>query len=293
MMTTTKEVMTSYTIDPATTVGKVALAVANLDKMIRFYEQVMGLDVLEHDANSAELGVDSESILRLESRPNGQQHPNATGLYHLAILLPTRADLGQWLRHFVESTGRMIDGASDHLVSEALYQRDTEGNGLEIYRDRSRAEWNYEDDGRVVMGGLALDLPALVADGHKEPFTKMPSGTTLGHVHLQVSSIEQTVQFYTEVLGLGYMTGYGDSAAFMSAGGYHHHLGANTWHSQGALPPPEGSLGLLYYTIVLPDTAVRDTLLTCLETHNIATESQNGDPLVRDPSGNSVLLIVA
>lgn len=292
-MTTTKQAKTTYVIDPATTVGKVALGVANLDKMARFYEQVMGLDVLEHDTESAELGVDNKAILHLESRPNGKQHPNATGLYHLAILLPTRADLGQWLRHFVQSTSRMIDGASDHLVSEALYQRDPEGNGLEIYRDRPRDEWTYEEDGRVVMGGLALDLPALAADGHKEPFTKMPVDTTLGHVHLQVSDIAQTVWFYTQMLGLDYMTGYGDSAAFMSAGGYHHHLGANTWHSNGAASPPEGSLGLLYYTIVLPDTAVRDTLLTHLQTQNIPISFLNGDPLVRDPSGNSVVLAVA
>jgi catechol 2,3-dioxygenase len=292
MMTTTKQVMTTYTIDPATTVGKVVLGVANLDKMVRFYEQVMGLDLLEHGPDSAELGVDNKPIVRLESRPNGQQYPNATGLYHLAILLPTRADLGQWLRHFVQSQGRMIDGASDHLVSEALYQRDPEGNGLEIYRDRPRDKWNYQEDGRIVMGGLALDLPALAADGHQEPFSKMPSGTTLGHVHLQVSDVPQTLWFYNEVLGFENMISF-DTAAFMAAGGYHHHLGANIWHSKGAAPPPEGSLGLLYYTIVLPDTAVRQTLLTRLEAHNIPVESINGDPLVRDPSGNAVVLAVA
>jgi catechol 2,3-dioxygenase len=289
MMTITKQVTTSYTIDPATTVGKVALSVANLDQMVRFYEQVMGLDLLEQSAESVELGVDNRPIVRLESRPNGRQYPKATGLYHLAILLPTRADLGQWLRHFVQSTSRMIDGASDHLVSEALYQRDPEGNGLEIYRDRPRDEWKYEEDGRIVMGGLALDLPALVADGHNEAFSKMPGGTTLGHVHLQVSDIPQTLWFYHELLGLENMISF-DTAAFMAAGGYHHHLGANTWHSLGAAPPPENSLGLLYYTLILPDTAVRDTLLARLEAHGVPVSLHNGETLVRDPSGNAVVL---
>jgi catechol 2,3-dioxygenase len=289
----TEQTSKNYTIEAATTVGKVALGVADLAKMVDFYTDVMGLDVLSQDGQTAELGIDNQAIVRLESRPDGQQYPNATGLYHLAILLPTRADLGQWLRHFVQATSRMIDGASDHLVSEALYQRDPEGNGLEIYRDRPRDEWEYEENGRVIMGGLALDLPALVADGQQTPFHKMPSGTTLGHVHLQVSNIDQTVWFYSELMGLGYMTGYGDSAAFMSAGGYHHHLGANTWHSLAASPPPDDALGLLYYTLLLPDVASREALVNRLQIHNIATSTLNGDPLVRDPSGNAVVLTVA
>lgn len=282
-----------YIIDPAVTVGKVALGVADLDKMVGFYEQVMGLQVLARDEQTAELGLDNQAIVCLESRPNGRQYPNATGLYHLAILLPSRADLGQWLRHFVQFTSRMIDGASDHLVSQALYQRDPEGNGLEIYWDHPRDEWAYEENGRVIMDNLSLDLPALVAAAPEEAFNHMPSGTTLGHVHLQVSDIDETVWFYTELLGLGYMTGYGDSAAFMSAGGYHHHLGANTWHSLGASAPPEDALGLLYYTLLLPNTAVRDTLVNRLQTHNIPISSLDGEPLVRDPSGNAVVLGVA
>lgn len=280
-----------FTIDPATTVGWVTLGVADLEMMTRYYEQVIGLTLLRGDETSSELGVDGQPIVRLEARPHGRRYPNAPGLYHLAILVPTRADLGQWLRHYISTQNRMIDGAGDHFVSEALYLSDPEGNGLEIYRDRPRDTWEFRN-GELVMGTAAVDLPAVVAAAHDAPFTGMPSGTTLGHVHLQVRDVAEAVRFYGDVLGFDYMVGFA-SAGFMSAGGYHHHLGMNTWHSRRADPAPAGSLGLINYSIVLPTQAARDALLAHLNRLNIPLEQVGDDPVVRDPSGSAVILTVS
>jgi catechol 2,3-dioxygenase len=286
----TDQPLESLTIDSTTTVGTVTLAVSDLDRLVQFYQQVIGLTVLNHNLRTAELGLGEAPLVRLEARPNGQRYPQATGLYHLALLLPTRQDLAHWLKHFVASQHRMIDGAADHLVSEALYLSDPEGNGLEIYRDRARDTWEYDGD-RIKMAILPLDLPALVAAAPETEWTGLPPGTTMGHVHLQVNDVAKAVWFYRDVLGFSYNTGI-PGAGFLGAGGYHHHIGVNTWHSEGAAPPPPGSLGLLNYTIVLPTEKVRDTLLTRLDALNYPIEHREATPLVRDPAGNSVLLAV-
>jgi len=277
-------------IDAATTVGQVTLGVADLDMMVRFYQQVIGLSVLERTAQSAELGLFELPLIRFEARPNGRLYPRATGLFHLAIRLPTRQDLGQWLKHFIATQGRLIDGAGDHLVSEALYLSDPEGNGLELYRDRPRESWQYNGE-RVKMATLPVDLPALVADGWRTPFTGLPAGTTMGHVHLQVDNLAKAVWFYRDVLGFTLMEEF-PGAGFLGAGGYHHHIGVNTWHSQGATPPPKGSLGLLNYTIICPTEKRRSTLLTRLQTLTYPIDHLADTPRLCDPAGNGVLLSV-
>lgn len=277
-----------FTIDAATTVGKVTLAVADLDMMVRFYEQTIGLTVLDRTSQSAELGVDESPLIRFEARANGRLYPRATGLFHLAILLPTRQDLGQWLKHFIGTQRRVIDGAGDHLVSEALYLSDPEGNGLEIYRDRPRSSWQYNGD-RLKMATLALDLPALIADAWQAPFTGLPAGTTVGHVHLQVDHLPNVVWFYRDVLGFALMEEF-SGAGFLGAGGYHHHIGVNTWRSKGANPPPKGSLGLLHYAIICPTDTMRNTLLTRLQRLNYPISYLDNTPLLHDPAGNAILL---
>ena len=279
-----------FTIDPATRIGRITLAVSDLERMTDYYQQVIGLSLLGQDVNSAELGSNGEALIRLESRPNGKRYPRASGLFHLALLLPSRPDLGHWLKHYVASQQRMIDGAGDHLVSEALYLSDPEGNGLELYQDRPRHSWEYEGE-RIKMATLAVDLPSLVADAPNRPWSNLPAETTLGHIHLQVNDVAEAVWFYHQVLGFGFMTDY-PGAGFLGAGGYHHHIGVNVWHSAGAEPPPPGSLGLVHYEILLPDKDTQQALLDRLKGLDYPLERLDNVPFVQDPSGNGILLTV-
>lgn len=290
-MTETVIDQTTETLDPATTVGTVTLGVADLEMMARYYQQVIGLTPLERTAQTVALGMDGHALVRLEARPGGKRIPGAPGLYHLALLLPTRQDLGHWLKHFVTVQNRMIDGASDHLVSEALYLSDPEGNGIEIYRDRPRDTWEYSAN-RIKMATLPLDLPALVAEAPDAPFTGMPTGMRMGHVHLQVDDVAKALRFYCHGVGFDLMMEM-PSAGFVSAGKYHHHLGMNVWHSKGAAPSPAGSLGLIQYEIVLPTEAARDAVLSRLDNRHYGTEQTAAGPLVRDPAGNGVVFVVA
>lgn len=280
---------TPFTLDPATTVGSVTLGVADLAMMQAYYQEIIGLELLDSGGETAVLGINQTPIVQLESRPNGKQYKQAVGLYHLAILLPTRAALGQWLNHYIEKTGRMVGGAGDHFVSEALYLNDPEGNGLEIYRDRPRDTWEFEPDGTLVMGTVAVDIPAVIAAADPAPFEKMPSETTLGHVHLQANNIPATNKFYQDQIGFDYMVGM-PTATFMSAGGYHHHLGANTWHSLNAQKPPAGSLGLINYTLILPTPSAKTALLDHLANSDVPIQSGEHGEVVIDPSGNEIVI---
>jgi catechol 2,3-dioxygenase len=183
-----------------------------------------------------------------------------------------------------------MTGVSDHFVSEALYLRDPDGHGIEIYADRPREVW----EGQVArMTTEPLDLENLLGeldDPEQEPFEALSAGTVMGHVHLQVSDIPETVRFYRDVLGFDEMASYGSQATFLSAGGYHHHVGANTWASAGAPPPPEHSASLQLATVVLPDTASRDEVVGRVAATGQDPEETPEGPVVRDPSGNRLLL---
>jgi catechol 2,3-dioxygenase len=278
-------------IPPDTSIGKVRLRVADIDDLTAFYERVVGLRSVERDGDVARLGPEGgEPLIELVSAPDAPPAPRfSTGLFHLAILVPDRAELARSLKR-VAGAGWRLTGASDHLVSEALYLQDPEGNGIEIYRDRPRDQWN-RDGGELRMATLPLDLDSVIGelgDGEQEA-NGMPAGTTIGHVHLQVADIRAAEAFYNGALGLDVMVRSYPGALFLSAGGYHHHLGLNTWQSQGAPPPPEGALGLDRYELVLPDEAARDEAAAGL--------GERGDPvrvdegvLATDPSGNRVLL---
>ncbi len=276
-----------FQIDQRTTVGAATLAVADLEMMTDFYTRLIGLKVLDRSSSVVKLGVGDKHLLQLEQRPNGRSYPNATGLYHLAFLLPSRSELGQWLGHLTSNNYR-LSGASDHLVSEALYLDDPEGNGIEVYRDRPRVEWGYEND-MIKMATIRLDLQALLADAKQEPFDGLASGSTMGHIHLQVDDVERNVEFYNRLLGFDVMLQW-QEASFLSAGGYHHHLGMNVWHSRGAQPAPEGSLGLISYEVIMPDASTREAMLTRFDQLNVPIEQISQNPSVIDPSGNWVVL---
>jgi catechol 2,3-dioxygenase len=281
-------------IPPGTSIGKARLRVADIDALSEFYERVVGLRGVERDGDLVRLGPDGgEPLVELVSAPAAAPAPSfSTGLFHMAFLVPNRAELARSLRRIIEQ-GWRLTGASDHLVSEALYLDDPEGNGIEIYRDRPREEWGHSN-GEIRMATLPLDLDAVLADegSGEEPANGMPAETTMGHVHLRVADIPAAERFYNGELGLEVMVRSYPGALFVAAGGYHHHIGLNTWQSQGAPAPPEGSLGLDRYELLLPDDAERDAAAARIGETGEPVPTEDG-VLARDPSGNRVLLTTA
>ncbi|GAB4544178.1 MAG: VOC family protein [Anaerolineae bacterium] len=277
-------------IDPATIIGPVTLGVADLDNMLHFYRQLIGLSILDRTAHTADLGVNGTPLVRMEVRPQGRRYPRAAGLFHLALRLPSRQDLGHWFKYLADSQ-YPLGGVGDHLVSEALYLADPEGNGIEMYRDRPRDTWEYEE-GRIKMDTLPVDLRSLQAEAPATPFSGLPAGTRMGHIHLQVDDVDRAVGFYRDGLGFDLMASW-SGAGFLSAGGYHHHIGVNMWNSRGNLCPPPGSLGLVSYEIVLPNRETRDALLTRLDDMLYPVEHLDTGPLIRDPAGNGIVLGIA
>ena len=269
-------------------VGEVVLAVADLSLMIAFYQNVIGLKLRHQTTTGAVIGTSRSNLVVLEAQPGGRIHPEATGLYHLALLVPGRPDLGQWLQHLAESDYPM-EGAGDHLVSEALYLRDPEGNGIEIYYDRPRSSWQYVGS-TIKMATLAVDFRALLQQATPAPFSGLSDQTRMGHVHLQVNDLDASIRFYRDVIGFD-VTSYYPGAGFVSAGGYHHHLGLNVWHSRGASPAPKGSLGLRKYTLMLESQEAMDRMLERIPHEHMAVD-ESGHPLVRDPSGISFNLAI-
>ncbi len=278
------------TIAPATAIGEVQLYVADLDRAVNFYQVGLGFRLLEESQGKAVLGAGDRRLVSLIERVGAKPVRGTTGLYHFAVLLPDRKSLARLLYHLAE-TKRGVQGAADHGVSEALYLSDPDGNGIELYRDRRRNEWPVDDLGRLQMGTEELDIEDLVLElkNGLEPFAGMPAGTTVGHVHLQVRNLVEAEHFYSEVLGFKVMQRYGSGALFVSAGGYHHHIGLNTWAGEGAPPPPPDATGLRWFEVVLPAAADLEALIGRLKAGGVAYDSQDGGVLVRDPSQNGIL----
>ncbi len=262
-----------------TAVGRVALRVADLDRQIDFYEDVVGLETLERADDSASLGAGGTALLRLEERPDlDPRGPEETGLFHTAFLFPDRGALGDAL-HRVEGHWRLT-GASDHLVSEALYLDDPEGNGVELYRDRPKSAWTIHDDGRIDMDTLPLDREPLREAAHGAD--RAHPGTTVGHVHLEVSDTLAARDFYHHHVGLSLKTTYGEQAVFLAAGVYHHHVGANIWN--GRTEPGTGH-GLDWYELVVPDDASAAAARERLSTADTAPTDCETGFAVADPDG--------
>ena len=295
----------------AARVGRVRLAVADLERSVEFYRRVLGLEVLEEAAGLASLGARGadEPLLELHEQPGAAPVPRRgrLGLFHFAILLPDRPSLGRFLRHLDEIGVR--PGASDHLVSEALYLNDPDGLGIEVYADRPRSEWRKRN-GEIVMATEPLDLASLLeaASEGAEPTAEgsersskgrssdgMPAGTTMGHVHLHVGDLGRAAAFYHEALGLDVTVRGYPGALFLSAGGYHHHLGLNTW-AAGAEPAGEGDARLLEWELVVPAAEDAEGALGRFEAAGHAVERPAGGTrggLVRDPWGTALRLRAA
>src|SRR3954470_3105466 len=219
-------------IAPQTTVGPVHLTVADLDRSLRWYGHALGLNAARDDG-LARLSAGGDGLLVLYEEPGARPVQGHTGLYHYALLVPERQDLARWLAYVAQERVRLT-GLSDHDVSEAIYLRDPDGHGIEIYRDRPREQWEGQVAARMTT--IPLDVESLLGeldDPASEPFDGLARGTVMGHVHLKVAAIADTVAFYRDVLGFGLMAQLGAQAAFLAAGGYHHHIGANTWERGG------------------------------------------------------------
>lgn len=283
-----------FSLGPQTRPGRVSLAVGDLERMRRFYEEAIGLDVLgSHGASSAGavLGAcDGTPLVELVPSPGAvPRPPRTTGLFHLAILVPGRPELAGAVARLTDF-GWRLSGASDHLVSEAVYLDDPEGNGIEIYRDRPRAEWRYAGGG-LRMATLPLDLRALMrelpdGDARREP----PPGVRIGHVHLNVPSLDESEAFYAGLLGFEVMVRGYAGALFVAAGGYHHHIGLNTWAGEGAPPPPPGALGLRSFELVVPGEDELDRLVQRLSAAGIEVERRQDGFHVEDPAGIGIVL---
>lgn len=264
--------------------GAVHLTVADLDRSLEYYAHVLGLDATRHDGR-ASLRAGDRELLVLVEEPGAPHAHGYTGLFHYALLVPTRADLARWLAH-VARERIQLTGLSDHYVSEAIYLRDPDHHGIEIYADRPRELWEGQVWERMTSVPLDVDkLLGELEDPQSEPFDGLPAGTVMGHVHLKVADVPAAIDFYRDGLGFDLMAAMGDQAAFLSAGGYHHHLGANAWESAGAPPPPAGSAALRHATIVLPSRPERDELA-----ERLGADSADEGLIVADPSGNRVLL---
>jgi catechol 2,3-dioxygenase len=276
-------------IDPATSIGAVGLTVGDLDRAQRFYEQAIGLETFNRSGDTARLGAGGETLVELIGDPDAPPRPPGTsGLFHLAILVPDRVELARALRR-VADAGWRFTGASDHLVSEALYLNDPEGNGIEIYRDRPRDEWGYAN-GQLEMATLPLDLNILIAElgGAGPDGTPMRDETRIGHVHLNVSELPAAERFYGNGLGLDVTVRGYPGALFLSAGGYHHHIGLNTWAGEGAPPPPPGARGLAWFEILVPsEDALARVEQRMRDTGHDPERSESG-MVATDPSRNRV-----
>jgi catechol 2,3-dioxygenase len=290
-------------IDPATTLGPVRLRVADLDGVAAFYQRAIGLREVARSAGEVHLGAGAgPPLLELVGDPDAPARPaRTTGLFHLAILVPGRADLAQAV-HRVVGAGWGFSGASDHLVSEALYLDDPEGNGIELYTESPEdGGWSMEDgqyitrrsDGTLSDGREPLDVEALFSHLREDDRldASIPAATRIGHVHLHVRDLEEAVDFYHGLLGfdvMGLVKPF--RMAFVSAGGYHHHIGLNTWQGAGAPPPPVDAAGLRHFTVELPDQKALDEVVARVETAGLPANQTGDGLLVHDPSQNGVVL---
>lgn len=266
-------------------VGTVFLRVKNLNKQIRFYEQTIGLQVQREDGETVYLGVGDEDLVALIHTPDGQRYRSAAGLYHFALLVPERYHLALTLQHFNDER-TPLQGVSDHFVSEAVYLPDVEGNGIEIYADRPRKDWYVDDVMQITVD--PLDLASVMHELVDRPrdWRGLPSGTVMGHMHLHVASVEESITFYTGLLNMELMVNAG-SAAFLAYDGYHHHLGANVWGGRNT--PPDDALGLNHFNLHVDEQ--RDIILEKLNDANYPLEEVETGWLVKDPVGNRIVLL--
>lgn len=276
---------------PTTYVGHVKIKVVNLERAIKFYRDILGFGILEQTTSTAKLTTDGKtSILSLEQPQNvTPKQGRTTGLYHFAILLPEKSDLANIVVQLTENGIRF--GASDHLVSEALYLHDPDGNEIEIYIDRHPSEWSWSGE-EVAMAVDPLNFENLLTYATASKWNGMPEKTVMGHIHLHVAELEKTEAFYVKGLGLDVVNRFGGQALFLSAGKYHHHIGVNVWNGVGAPRPSKTSVGLEFFTLVYANEEARQEVIDNLQKIGVSVIEENRKFTTQDPSGNSIVLTV-
>ncbi|MFO7538348.1 MAG: VOC family protein [Chloroflexota bacterium] len=277
-------------LPPQTHMGQVHLSVADLNRSLDYYQRGLGLTLLSQDESWSYLGADSTILLALREKPGARPQSPATGLYHFALLLPSRLDLARTLRHLLQQR-IPLSGWSDHAVSEAIYLTDPDGHGIEIYRDRPRSEWEYEQ-GQLKMTVDPLDVDGILAElpAAETDWKGMPQDTRMGHIHLHVAHMPAALEFYVNQMGFDLMVRYGPQASFVAAGGYHHHLGLNTWAGVGAPPPAADAIRLEWFEIRLPNRADLTQVINHLTSSDIPVHEGDNGYFIDDPSGNRILL---
>jgi catechol 2,3-dioxygenase len=300
MTTSAQSQAAPFSIHPATLLGAVSLSVADLERQLAFYQQLLGLKLHWREEGRAGLGVGGDDLVRLVETPGFKRYRGTTGLYHVAVLVPDRHALAVVVARLFQL--RYRNYPTDHIMTKTTYLDDPEGNGIELYAESPEdGSWSMTNgqyvtrrtDGSLSDGREPLDLEALFShlskDGSLE--APLPTETRIGHVHLHVGNLDQAVDFYHGVLGfdvMGMVKSFG--MAFVSAGGYHHHIGLNIWQGEGAPPPPAEALGLRYFTVNLPDQTELDRVLERVRQVGISTEEHEAGLLVRDPFQNGVVL---
>ena len=297
-------------------IGSPVLRVKNIDRVLLFYQKGLGLHVnrryqdgedddehvdsdnLEYDLAFKQKFLSDEPILILHHDPNAKNAPQrSAGLYHFAILVPDRRSLATTYLALINS-GVRFDGFADHLVSESLYLRDPENNGIEIYRDRQASEWSHDSEGHINMDTLPLDLNSIISElnkEEKETAKAFPTGARIGHMHLRVTNLERSIKFYHKKIGLDIASDWSSmGAAFLSAGGYHHHIGINTWHSLNGKVHGDGETGLENFTITIPDRTSFDTIKSIINRHasseqQMKQETDKNQFLIFDPDGIQIV----
>ena len=291
---------TDFSIHPATRMGHVALTVANLENQVSFYTQVLGFKLHWREGNQAGLGAGGADLLRLTEEPNLKRYRGATGLYHFAVLFPNRRELARAIARLYAV--KYENYPTDHIMTKTTYLDDPEGNGIELYAESPEdGTWSLANgeyitrraDGSLSNGREPLDVKALLENLHEDDRLdqSIPPETRVGHVHLHVRNIEEAVDFYHGIIGFDVMgIAKAFRMAFVSAGGYHHHLGLNTWQGEGAPPPPANAVGLRYFTINIPNQETLDQVIERIDAAGIASNQTKDGLLIHDPSENGVIL---
>lgn len=283
---------TNKKLPEGTSLGYIHLTISDMQRSVDFYQNILGFQIHKQEAGKTILGAGGTDLLVLSEITGAVRVPRTSGLYHFAILTPSRRALAKSLRRLIETeTG--LQGGADHLVSEALYLADPDGNGIEIYRDRPRSEWQFEN-GLLKMATEALDYQDILNeddDGPRE-WNGLDPGTRIGHIHLHVADLSRATEFYERILGFDFILSYMGSASFLSAGGYHHHIGLNTWNGVGVPAPPPDMVGLRHYTIQIASQIDQQNLVERLRRAEVDFRLQGEELILQDPSGNGVRFLI-